>query len=75
MSAYKVMVQKSFGGSTHFFIVTDQPAGWDNYERKWPAVATFPVAVGYSVEDQHRRANEYRDYMNRTTPVQPPIGD
>jgi hypothetical protein len=68
------MVQKAFSGRIHFFCVTNQPEGWDNYERKWPNVAEFPLGIGYSEEDQRRRAEEYRDYMNRTIPAQPPIG-
>lgn len=75
---YKVMTWSSFSqrarNEVSKFIVTNQPAKWDSSERKWPWVAEFPVDVGYSMEEQRRRAYEYCDYMNKTTPVQPPIG-
>ena len=77
MSEYRVM-NMGVGSDKHrritSHVVSNAPVGWDHYERKWPIVAEFPVAPGYSEEDQYRRACEYRDYMNRTTPVQPPIG-
>lgn len=78
MGAYKVMTWSSFSkqarGEVSKYVVTNQPAGWDSHERAWPAVAEFPVAAGFSMADQSRRAYEYCDYMNKTTPVQPPIG-
>lgn len=78
MSAYKVMTWSSFGQRARDevgkYIVTNQPPGWDSNERTWPAVAEFPVGIGHSMQDQQRRAYEYCAYMNKTIPVQPPIG-
>jgi hypothetical protein len=56
------------------WVVTDQPEGWDNYEQKWPIVAEFKISMRHDNETQSRRAYEYRDYMNKSIIVQPPIG-
>jgi hypothetical protein len=56
------------------WVVTDQPEGWDNYEQKWPIVAEFKISMRHDDETQNRRAYEYRDYMNKSIIVQPPIG-
>ena len=76
--SYKVLAISSPGsrarGEVLSYVVTNQPDNWDSYEKKWPWVAEFPLGIGNCNEDQRRRANEYRDYMNRVTPQQPPIG-
>lgn len=64
MSEYRTLTLVSSTGSISSYMVTNEPADWRR-EDKWPCVAEFHVGVGYSVEDQRRRANEYADYMNR----------
>lgn len=62
-------------GECSRYVVANRPASWDNDTHTWPNAAEFPVAAGYSEEDQERRAHEYAAYMNSCTPVVlPPIG-
>jgi len=73
MSEYNVMALKHWSGEVSEYHVTNEPKDWRK-DAGWPCVAVFPVKVGYSNEEQRRRAIEYCDYMNKTTPQQPPIG-
>lgn len=71
---YNVFLHKNGYGDPMFFSVSNEPSDWNSKERRWPQVVQFHIAIGFSIEDQRRRANEYADYMNKTLPQQPPIG-
>ena len=75
---YKIMTVSTPGsrsrGEVLSYVVTNQPSGWNSYEKKWPFVAEFPLGIGYCDTDQRRRAEEYRDYMNKSIVVPPAIG-
>jgi hypothetical protein len=79
MSKYRVLsvttASSQSRGEAVEYVVNNCPVGWDHYDLPWPSVAKFPVGIGYCDVDQHRRAQEYADYMNKTHPAAPSIGE